>query len=198
MFPRYRQLQNRICNVNHYLLETRLKKGSTIQGRKLHQVEERVKDLARGSRGGNIGTDKRKHNPDNSDNKLNDDESIAANPDEILLIKDKGEVGIKEVYGSMDPPKEEFQFEKVIDHFFKNGLLIFKANYQSETLGEDNVLDVPFEILKKGAQIAVARYIKEYVVELLRRKGYYNEWATKKLTEITRQRLSGELAEVEN
>eukprot|EP00957_Ditylum_brightwellii_P080720 6138960-Ditylum_brightwellii.AAC.1 len=81
----------------------------------------------------------------------------------------------------MDPSKEDFEFEKVIDHFFKNGLLILKARYKSETIGEDNVLDVPFEVSKNDAPIAVARYIQEYVVEVSRRKGRYNEWATKVL-----------------
>eukprot|EP00957_Ditylum_brightwellii_P203095 15333202-Ditylum_brightwellii.AAC.1 len=58
-------------------------------------------------------------------------------------------------------------------------MLVFKARYYSEVLGEDNILDVPFNIPKKDNLVAVARYIKEYVVEVSQRNGVYNEWATK-------------------
>ena len=58
-------------------------------------------------------------------------------------------------------------------------MLVFKARYHSEILGEENILDVPFNILKKDNPIAVARYIKEYVVEASQRNGVYNKWATK-------------------
>eukprot|EP00957_Ditylum_brightwellii_P146009 11119279-Ditylum_brightwellii.AAC.1 len=62
-----------------------------------------------------------------------------------------------------------------MDHTFKEGVLILKARYQSNTIGEDHIIDVPFDILKKDTPIQVARYIKEYVVEGSRRLGRYNQ-----------------------
>eukprot|EP00957_Ditylum_brightwellii_P077754 5908494-Ditylum_brightwellii.AAC.1 len=46
-------------------------------------------------------------------------------------------------------------------------------------MGEEYIIDVPFNILKKDHPIALARYIKEYVVDASRKDGVYNTWATK-------------------
>eukprot|EP00957_Ditylum_brightwellii_P024918 1884189-Ditylum_brightwellii.AAC.1 len=73
------------------------------------------------------------------------------------------------IYDEMEGTHDDFVFEKIINHRFEKGMLVFKARYHSEILGEENILDVPFNILKKDNPIAVARYIKEYVVEASQR-----------------------------
>eukprot|EP00957_Ditylum_brightwellii_P168717 12841856-Ditylum_brightwellii.AAC.1 len=76
--------------------------------------------------------------------------------------------------------KDDAEFEKILDHRFQKGALILKVQYYITVLAEDNIEEVPFTIIKKDEPLALARYIKEYVVEKSRRNGFYNTWATKK------------------
>ena len=47
-------------------------------------------------------------------------------------------------------------------------------------------MDVPFNILKKDVPVELARYVRNFVVEQDRRKGYYNGWALEILKNHTR------------
>eukprot|EP00957_Ditylum_brightwellii_P111741 8522724-Ditylum_brightwellii.AAC.1 len=65
----------------------------------------------------------------------------------------KGERDAEEIYIEHDITKNDHEFEKIVDHTFKEGVLILKARYQNNTIGEYHILDVPFDILKKDAPI---------------------------------------------
>ena len=116
---------------------------------------------------------------------LGEDESIAEeiDLDETLPPDVRGDPdeAIEELYNEMDRSNDEYEFEKIVDHYFKDGALILKARYWSDVLGEDNILEVPFGILKKDYPMDVARYVKNYVVEKSRRDGQFNAWASKVL-----------------
>eukprot|EP00957_Ditylum_brightwellii_P171131 13026979-Ditylum_brightwellii.AAC.2 len=49
---------------------------------------------------------------------------------------------------------------------------------------KNDVTEVSYQILKKDEPVAVAKYIKEYVVEKSRRNGFSNSWASKRLHHI--------------
>ena len=52
----------------------------------------------------------------------------------------------------------------------------FNMRYVGETLGEDNIIEVHFEYLKKYAPVKLKRYIRNHVVEASRRKCPFNAW----------------------
>ena len=45
------------------------------------------------------------------------------------------------------------KFEKISDHYFKNGVLLLKVGYDGDTIGEDNIIEIKFIILKKDVPI---------------------------------------------
>eukprot|EP00957_Ditylum_brightwellii_P086365 6572131-Ditylum_brightwellii.AAC.1 len=86
---------------------------------------------------------------------------------------------MEEIYNEMEEARNDFEFEKIFDHRFEKGMLVLKTRYYSEVLREENIMDIPFNILKKDNPVALARYIKEFVVKTSRRNGTCNKWATK-------------------
>ena len=70
-------------------------------------------------------------------------------------------------------------FDTKFDQYFKNGVMLLKVRYFDETLVEDNIIEVPFSILKKYLTIELARYVKNYSVESSIRKVIYNICSTK-------------------
>eukprot|EP00957_Ditylum_brightwellii_P203021 15332896-Ditylum_brightwellii.AAC.1 len=63
-----------------------------------------------------------------------------------------------EIYDEMDGLKDDFESEKEMDHWFENGMLILKAPYHSKTVGEENIIDAPFNNLKKDNLVILERY----------------------------------------
>ena len=86
----------------------------------------------------------------------------------------------------MDIEEDYYDFENCFDRYFNNGVLFLKAGYVGDTLNEDNIIKIPFKILKKDLPIELARYVKNYVVEASRWKGIYNAWYIKVLKGHTR------------
>jgi hypothetical protein len=78
-----------------------------------------------------------------------------------------------------DAEDETYQFDKIVDHHFLNGKLILKTRYRS--INDEDILEVPFGILKKDVPLELAKYIKNYVIEEKRGKGFFMEWSTKML-----------------
>eukprot|EP00957_Ditylum_brightwellii_P058693 4451394-Ditylum_brightwellii.AAC.1 len=76
-------------------------------------------------------------------------------------------------------------------------MLVLKARYYSEVLGEDNIMDISFNIMKKDNPVVFAQYIKEYVVDALQRNSVYSTWANKLLKQngrvVQRNRQTREL-----
>ena len=83
---------------------------------------------------------------------------------------------LEEIYDQFEiEDLDDYQCEKISDHYFKNGTLILKASY----FVNNNVLDTIkflFSILKKDVPIELAQYIREKVIEN-RRGGIYNTCA---------------------
>jgi ribosomal protein L37E len=72
---------------------------------------------------------------------------------------------------------DDHEIDKIVDHVFKDGILILKVRYQGETKGE-HVLEVPFGVLKKDIPLELAKYVQDHVLDE-KRNGHYNQWAKK-------------------
>lgn len=95
-------------------------------------------------------------------------------------------IDYSEIYDQFEVEEEEeenYEFEKIVDHYFQDGVLVLKVCYQGEAT--DNIMDVPFPILKKDVPIEIAQYVRLYVIDE-KRNGFYNEWATKVIKNHTR------------
>jgi hypothetical protein len=68
-----------------------------------------------------------------------------------------------------------YKFDRILDYEFKDGVLILKARYYDDDIGEHD-LAVPFPILKRDVPLGLARFIRDKVIED-RRGGHYNLWA---------------------
>ena len=60
-------------------------------------------------------------------------------------------------------------------------MIFLKVGYFGDTLGEDNIIEVPFIILNKYVPIELSRYVDNYSAEVSRRKVIYNDWYKKVL-----------------
>ena len=109
---------------------------------------------------------------DDSDSDLEPEEE--KDLDETLPPEEQGESPISELHDQFEVENDEdYEFDRIVDHEFKNGILMLKVRYQGE---KDNVLDIPFSVLKKDVPLELAKYVRDHVVES-RRKGRYNTWA---------------------
>lgn len=70
--------------------------------------------------------------------------------------------------------EEDMEFDAIVDHSLTASGLTFKIKYLGMT--EDEVLTVPFRIIKKDFPLETAKYIRQNVLEE-RRGGKYNAWA---------------------
>eukprot|EP00957_Ditylum_brightwellii_P196775 14991877-Ditylum_brightwellii.AAC.1 len=62
----------------------------------------------------------------------------------------------------------EYVYETIVDHRFENGILNLKVRYHNKVYGKDNVMEVPFEIIKKDEPNLLAQYIKREVNKAFR------------------------------
>jgi hypothetical protein len=58
----------------------------------------------------------------------------------------------------------DHEFEKIVDHKWKDGVLILTARFQGAT-DEGNIMEVPFPVMKKDVPLECAKYIKNYVID---------------------------------
>ena len=86
----------------------------------------------------------------------------------------------------MEVDKNDYEFERIVDHYFRDEILFLKARYVVETLGEDNSMEVRFEDLNRDVPVEIARYIRNHVLEASRRNGTLNAWEVKVLKGHTR------------
>eukprot|EP00957_Ditylum_brightwellii_P059873 4545435-Ditylum_brightwellii.AAC.1 len=77
--------------------------------------------------------------------------------DEVLPIEEKGESLTEEIYHEMEEIEEgEYVYETVVDHRFENEIIKLKIKYYNELNGKDNIVEVPFGIMKKDEPISLA------------------------------------------
>ena len=72
----------------------------------------------------------------------------------------------------------EMEFRKILDHFWKNGFLYYKAQYTDSVQGM-TVINTPLPRLKQDEPVYVAKYIKKYIVEPRRGNRPFNDWDDK-------------------
>ena len=89
----------------------------------------------------------------------------------------------------MEVEKDDHEFERIVDNYFKDGILFFKVRYVGETLGEYNITEVRFEDLNKDAPVEISRYTRNHVIEVSKRKGPFDAWAVKVLKVHTRANM---------
>eukprot|EP00957_Ditylum_brightwellii_P016820 1267076-Ditylum_brightwellii.AAC.1 len=80
----------------------------------------------------------------------------------------------------MDEMDDYYKFQTIVDHEFKNRILLLRVKYYNEKKDQENMLKTLFDILKK-ILMDLAWYIKRHIVEKSRRNSMYNVWATKTL-----------------
>ena len=87
--------------------------------------------------------------------------------EEILTSESQGYLNsiIEDLYNQLEIEEDNYDFGKIIDHYFKNGVTFLKVRYFVDTLGKDSIKLVPFSTLNKYIPIELARYVKNYAVE---------------------------------
>eukprot|EP00957_Ditylum_brightwellii_P132468 10101988-Ditylum_brightwellii.AAC.1 len=89
--------------------------------------------------------------------------------------------GVDNLYNEQNFQEDDYEFDVIVDHQFKNGVLILKARYYSESSDAKYVWESLFNTIKKDAPLELVKYIINNVVEILQRNGIYNNWAKKVL-----------------
>lgn len=114
----------------------------------------------------------------------NNEDNNSKDPSETV-VEENDPTELEETYDQIELENDEdYEFEKIVDHSFQDGVLVLKARYQGHITGE-NIVEIPFSILKKDVPLECARYIRNYVVEN-RRHGNYNTWALNMIKKHTR------------
>ena len=93
---------------------------------------------------------------------------------------------LNNLYNQLEVEKDYYEFKSIVDHYFKGRILLLKGRYVGETLGEDDIMEVLFEYLKKDIPVKIARYIRDHVVEASRIKVPLNSWMVKAIKCHTR------------
>ena len=98
---------------------------------------------------------------------------------------DKTMEEMEDLYNQVDmEDDDDYNFERIVDHYFEKGSLHIKANY---TTSDESIktLDIPFSVLKRDIPYELAKYIREKVVET-KRGGRYTTWARKMILNYNR------------
>ena len=86
-----------------------------------------------------------------------------------------------DLYNQLVAEKDDYEFERIVDNYLKDGILFLKTGYVCDTLGEDKIMGVIFEDLKKDVLVELEIYTRNYVVEASRRKAHLNTLEVKVL-----------------
>eukprot|EP00957_Ditylum_brightwellii_P212203 15367071-Ditylum_brightwellii.AAC.1 len=94
--------------------------------------------------------------------------------------------GVDNLYNEQNIQENDYKLDVIIDHHFKNGVLILKARYFSESSDVKDVWESPFNTIKIGAPLEVEKYITNNVFETSQQNRFYNTWAQKILKQSAR------------
>ena len=100
--------------------------------------------------------------------------------------EDNNDEEFETVYDEFDSREKEIdnlEFNKILDHKFDNGILMFKVRYTGDV--DETDVDLPFSILKKDQPMDTARYISNHVLDD-KRNGRYNSWAKNRMKKHAR------------
>eukprot|EP00957_Ditylum_brightwellii_P127797 9746495-Ditylum_brightwellii.AAC.1 len=67
----------------------------------------------------------------------------------------KGDPGdyLEDLYNELDLQADNYELDIIVDHHFKDGILILKARYYSQLNNSNDVWEMPFNVLKKDAPL---------------------------------------------
>ena len=65
----------------------------------------------------------------------------------------------------MDIEEDDYEFEKIVDHCFKNNVIFLNFRYIVDTLDRYNRIELPLSVFKKYVPTELARYVNNCVVE---------------------------------
>ena len=122
-----------------------------------------------------------------------DDNDEPRYPGETPITEEISDEDLSDIYNQFQVEDDsDYEFEKIVDHKWKDGILILTARFQGTT-DDGHIMEVPFPVLKKDVPLECAKYIKNYVIDSATRgAGRYTSWATTVLKQHTRtvRRLS--------
>ena len=49
---------------------------------------------------------------------------------------------VDNLYNQLEVDKDDYEFKRIVDHYFKDGILCLKERYVGQTMGEDNTAEV--------------------------------------------------------
>jgi hypothetical protein len=122
-----------------------------------------------------------------------DDAEESSYPGETPITEEVSAEDLSDIYNQFQVEDDsDYEFEKIVDHKWKDGVLILTARFQGAT-DEGHVMEVPFPVLRKDVPLECAKYIKNYIIDSSTRgSGRYTSWANTVLKQHTRtvRRLS--------
>ena len=122
----------------------------------------------------------------------NDDDE-ALYPGENPIRENISDEDLSDIYNQFQVEDDsDYEFEKIVDHKWSDGILIFTARFQGAT-DDGHIMEVPFQVLKKDVPLECAKYIKNYIIDSSKRgSGHHTSWATTVLKQHSRtiRRLS--------
>ena len=75
--------------------------------------------------------------------------------DESLPPEEQGDSNISELHDQFEMESDhDYSFDRIVDHEFKDGVLILKVRYQGD---EEHLFDIPFSILKKDVPLEIGQ-----------------------------------------
>jgi hypothetical protein len=116
-----------------------------------------------------------------------DDDDASTYPGETPIMEELSDEDLSDIYNQFQVEDDsDYEFEKIVDHKWKDGILILTARFQGAT-DEENIMEVPFQVLKKDVPLECAKYIKNYVIDSsTRRSGRHTSWANTVLKQHSR------------
>ena len=122
-----------------------------------------------------------------------EDDGALLYPGETPIMEEISDEDLSDIYNQFQVEDDsDYEFEKIVDHKWKDGILIFTARFQGAT-DDGHIMEVPFPVLKKDVPLKCAKYIKNYVIDSSSRgSGRHTSWATTILKQHSRtvRRLS--------
>ena len=71
--------------------------------------------------------------------------------------------------------QSEMTFRKIVDHFWRDGMFMTKAQYE-DTIQGSLVISTPFAKLRRDEPFPCAKYIRGYITEARRGDRSSNDW----------------------
>ena len=121
--------------------------------------------------------------PEHASTQEGENDPATLYPGENPIIDELNDEDLDDIYNQfqIEDDESDFEFEKIVDHQWKDGVLHFNARFQGTT-DDGQLMLVSFPVLKADVPLGCAKYIKNYVIDSSARgSGIHTEWANKVL-----------------